>query len=313
MSSNPPKRQKITDPIDSISSSIQTLSAQLLLADSAVRRLKDEHNREISNANRQFSALLRGSSTSNEHSKEHHHQLELQCIRLEGENAALKSAREKDSIRLKELESAETIRQRAWAGLDASEIRLILQYERQAFETAPESCVQRRVELRYNQETVEQTRKACAEQIRQADEQLRGAAQAEERAATAETKATHLEQKWTLLRGRMHECEAEAARVRKEMATITRELLNVAEESRSAQSRLAAALAQNAVLAAEVESKRSEIKSLRTEGVEAVVRKEYAERMARMEAEHKAELDSLKSTMLAKINELKRRGGKKGE
>ena len=311
MSSNPPKRQKTADPIDSISSSIQTLSAQLLLADAAVRRLKDDHNKEISNANRQFSTLLRGSS--NEHSKEHHHQLELQCIRLEGENASLKSAREKDSIRLKELESAETVRQRAWAGLDASEIRLILQYERQAFETAPESCVQRRVELRYNQETVEQTRKACSEQIRQADEQLRGLTQAEERAATAETRATHLEQKWTLLRGRMHECEPEAARVRKEMAAVTKELLSVAEESRSAQSRLAAALAQNAVLAAEVESKRSEIKSLRTEGVEAVVRKEYAERTAKMEAEHKAELDSLKSTMLAKINELKRRGGKKGE
>jgi hypothetical protein len=292
------KRPRTSDAVDTLSSSIQTLSAQLLLTDAAVRRLKDVHSKEMSDANRQFSVLLRGKASST--STEQFHQMELRCIRLEGENAALKSVRERDGSRLKELEAAEAVRQHAWAGLNPSEICLIMQYERKEFEASPAACVQRRLELQYSREAVEQTRKACSEQIRRADEQLKDVSQSNERVLAAEAKASHMEQKWALLRGQVYESEAEAARARKDLAECTKEMLSVMEGSRVAQG-------QNKALKAEAESTRSEIAQLRTEGAEAVARKEYAERTQRMVAEHKAELDGLRAAMHAKISEMKRR------
>jgi hypothetical protein len=299
-----PKRSKTEEQhlLDAIESRAEALSLRLAFTETAVRDLKDEHNRVISRANRQFSELLRRSRPSNE---EMLHQTELRCMRLEGENASLRAARERDLLRLKELELAEAARERAWAGLEPSEIRLIVQYERQAFESAPDSCVQRRLELLYNRQAIEQTRALCAERIRKADEQARLIPQMEERALAAEAKAAHIEQQWLVLRGRVQGCEAEAAAARNRLAELTKELLDSVEVRRCAEARLAAALSRTAQLEAEVGSQRAEIDSLRTTGAGAHAMKECARQMEAMKNEHGAELDALRAMMSSRVKDLK--------
>ena len=287
--------------IDAMESTLDSVLSQLLFVESAVRTLNDEHNRAISSANRQFSELLRRSKPSN---NELMHQLELRCVRLERENEALRSAREKEASRISDLERTNAARERAWAGLDPAEVRLIVEHERRAFESAPDATVDRRLELRYNRDAMEKMRVACFDRVQQAEAHL---PQMQSQLLAAEAKASHAERKWTALRDRVQGCEAEAARARIRMSTLTKEMLSVLARREAAEAGLAAARRRIAELEAQLGSQHAEIAALRADGAAAVVRRECAQRIERMEAEHRVELDALKAAAGERVNALKLR------
>ena len=200
----------MTNTIFAMEQTVGVLEAQLISACLAVSRMRYEHTTSVADMNAKVQCVLAArSSTACVVSGDEYHQLKLKCHRLETERLSLCES----SARLAVLEQAEEARQRAWCGLDPVEIGLILRYERAQFEVSPQTCVLRRMELRYNREAMERTVSICDERVRAAEQRLKEALQLAPELRDTKIRMEGLEQRFAVVSLKARNLETELGMV----------------------------------------------------------------------------------------------------